>query len=296
MFSIHPQNNIQITDRLFIKPDYKIHPEVSGNKFRKLKYNIFAAKDLGCKGILTFGGAYSNHIAAVSAAAKFCNLKSVGIIRGAELSTQIEQNPTLNYARKCGMSLNFISRKDYKLKASVAFLDYLKQQYPNFLIIPEGGTNAAAIKGCEEILTEKDFDFDYIATPVGTGGTMAGLINASDSSQRVLGFSALKGYCLSEDISKFVNKSNWDLITNYHFGGYAKINVDLIRFMNTFKTKYAVPLDPVYTAKMLYGVMDLLAKDYFPKDAKILVIHTGGLQGIAGMNIKLKQANKPLII
>jgi len=164
-----------------------------------------------------------------------------------------------------------------------------------FYVIPEGGTNGLAVKGCEEILTETDKKFDFVCASVGTGGTISGLINSSNPNQKILGFSALKGSFLQEDISKFANYENWELITDYHFGGYAKIKPELITFINQFKTQNNIPLDPIYTGKMLFGILDLIKKDYFPKGTRILAIHTGGLQGIAGMNAILKQKELPLI-
>ena len=164
-------------------------------------------------------------------------------------------------------------------------------KYGDFYLLPEGGTNLLAIKGCEEILTNEDDDFDYICCAVGTGGTIAGIINCSKPCQKVLGFPALKGDFLQEDIRKFANKENWKLITDYHFGGYAKTTNELINFMNEFYTQYQIPLDPIYTGKMVFGVFDLIEKNYFPENAKILLLHTGGLQGIEGMNLVLKNKN-----
>ncbi|TYB75778.1 1-aminocyclopropane-1-carboxylate deaminase/D-cysteine desulfhydrase [Bizionia myxarmorum] len=295
MFVIAEKLNIQIDNQLSIKPDYLIDPFISGNKYRKLKYNIFEAKKQGCKLLLTFGGAYSNHIAAVAAAGNRFGFQTIGIIRGEELADKITENPTLLYAQNQGMQFHFVSRETYRLKESVTFIENLKNQFGDFYLIPEGGTNDLAIKGCEEILTEQDAEFDFITCPVGTGGTISGLINASKSHQKILGFPALKGDFLWKDISKFARNDNWDLITDYHFGGYAKINTELISFINEFKRQFQMPLDPVYTGKMVFGVFDLLKNGYFPKDAKILMIHTGGLQGIAGMNQFLEKKNRAKI-
>src|SRR5690606_15516069 len=273
---------------LFLKREDNIHPFISGNKYRKLKYNIEYAQERGFKKLLTFGGAYSNHIAAVAYAGEMFGFETLGIIRGEELKDKIDNNPTLSFAKGHGMEFQFITREAYRNdKENFADKDYY--------IIPEGGTNSFAIKGCEDILTEADSEFNYMCTAVGTGGTISGLINCSQPSQQVLGFPALKGAFLQEDISKFVTKSNWRLITDYHFGGYAKIDEALIRFMNDFKQKQYIPLDPVYTGKMMYGIFDLIEKGYFPRGSKILAIHTGGLQGIEGMNNILKQKNLPLI-
>ena len=290
---VYLPNTIDV--ELFIKREDAIHPIISGNKYRKLKYNIEAAKIEGKHTLLTFGGAFSNHIAAVAEAGRVYNLKTIGIIRGEELSSKINDNATLKYAQDCGMQFKFISRTDFRNKEDLDFIGNLKQEFGDFYAIPEGGSNTLAVKGCEEILTKADSNFNYICAPVGTGGTLAGLINASKSNQQVLGFSALKGDFLQEDISKFAKQDNWKLITDYHFGGYAKINAELITFMNAFKALNNVRLDPVYTGKMLFGIQDMINKDYFPKGSKILVIHTGGLQGITGMNSRLKQKNLPLI-
>ncbi|WP_111309032.1 1-aminocyclopropane-1-carboxylate deaminase/D-cysteine desulfhydrase [Confluentibacter sediminis] len=273
---------------LFIKREDQIHPFISGNKYRKLKYNIAEAKHLGFTKLLTFGGAYSNHIAAVAFAGKQFGFETLGIIRGNELEGKINDNPTLTFSRDCGMQFKFVTREAYRN-------DKLIDKFQDFYIIPEGGTNDLAIKGCEEILKESDMEFNYICTPVGTGGTISGLINCSQPSQQILGFPALKGAFLQEDISKFVSKNTWKLVSDYHFGGYAKINLELIRFINEFKEKHDIPLDPVYTGKMMFGIFDLIQKGYFPKGSKILAIHTGGLQGIEGMNSKLKQKKLPLI-
>lgn len=280
---------------LYIKREDKIHPFVSGNKYRKLKYNLVEAENKGFKTLLTFGGAYSNHIAAVASAGQNQGFKTIGIIRGEELKNKVDDNATLSFAKQCGMQFKFVSREDYRNKTSQNFIDNLKEEFGAFYLIPEGGTNPLAIKGCEEILNDDDANFDFICTSVGTGGTVSGLINCSKPSQQVLGFSALKGDFLKEDISKFVTKTNWDLKTNYHFGGYAKINKGLISFINDFKKEYQIPLDPIYTGKMMFGIFDLIDKEYFPKGSKILTIHTGGLQGISGMNAILKKKNLPII-
>ncbi len=287
--------SIQIDSQVFIKPEYLIHPFISGNKYRKLKYNIEAAKSQKKSTLLTFGGAYSNHIAAVAYAGKIKGLQTIGIIRGEELESKVATNPTLKLAQSCGMQLKFISREDYRNKAKPVFLEGLKSEFDDFYLLPEGGTNSLAVKGCEEILTEKDAQFDFICCSVGTGGTISGLINASKKHQKVLGFPALKGDFLKQDVRKFAKQDNWELIDDYHFGGYGKIKPELITFINNFKADYKIPLDPIYTGKMMYGIFDLLRKGFFPNDSKLLAIHTGGLQGIEGMNLKLKQKGWPII-
>mgnify|MGYP003637584767 CR=1 FL=1 len=280
---------------LYIKREDKIHPSISGNKYRKLKYNLQEAQKFGHDTLLTFGGAYSNHIAAVASAGKEFGFKTIGIIRGEELEDKIVENPTLQFAKSKGMKFKFISRNAYRGKESEVFLNNLKKEFEDFYLVPEGGTNQLAVKGCEEILNEADTTFDYICCAVGTGGTISGIINASKAHQEILGFPALKGDFLSTNISKFVSKDNWELITDYHFGGYAKVNSELIDFINQFKKEHNIPLDPVYTGKLMFGVIKMIEENYFKQKTKILVIHTGGLQGISGMNKRLKEKKLPLI-
>nr|WP_299345010.1 pyridoxal-phosphate dependent enzyme [Allomuricauda sp.] len=280
---------------LYVKREDKIHPIVSGNKYRKLKYNLLEAKDAGHSTLLTFGGAYSNHIAATAFAGENAGFQTIGVIRGEELEDSWEANPTLRFAHSHGMQFHFVSREAYRQKEEGDFIQDLKSKFGAFYLLPEGGTNRLAVKGCEEILTENDAQFDYVCSCVGTGGTLAGLINASAPHQTVLGFPALKGDFLKEDISNFVRKWNWKLITDYHFGGYAKVDASLVTFINDFKQKTNIPLDPIYTGKMLFGLMDLVGKGFFDKGSKILAIHSGGLQGIEGMNAILKRKNLPTL-
>ena len=284
-------NNISLA----IKREDLLHPFVSGNKFRKLKYNLEKAKSEDEKTLLTFGGAFSNHIAAVAYAGIEQGYKTIGIIRGEELFDKIEENPTLKFAQECGMQLEFVSREEYRLKSENHFILTLKSKFGDFYLIPEGGTNELAIKGCEEILTEDDRDFNFICCAVGTGGTISGIINSQHLNQKILGFPALKGDFLQEEIRNFTKNNSWELINDYHFGGYGKVTSELIQFINEFKSKTGIPLDPIYTGKMVFGVVDLVNKNYFPKGSKILIIHTGGLQGIQGMNVKLKNKKLPLI-
>ncbi|MEZ7499166.1 pyridoxal-phosphate dependent enzyme [Flavobacterium sp. Arc3] len=287
-------NSISVT----IKREDLIHPFVSGNKFRKLKYNLLQAKEENQETLLTFGGAYSNHIAAVAFAGKENGFKTIGIIRGDELRDKIATNPTLQFAQNCGMQFEFISREEYRLKNEIPFLENLKQQHGDFYLIPEGGTNDLAIKGCEEILTNEDEQFNFICCAVGTGGTISGIINSVLPHQKVLGFPALKGDFLKDEIRSFVTDvpdEKWELITNYHFGGYGKVNQDLVTFINEFLKNNDIPLDPIYTGKMVFGVIDMIVANYFPAESKILLIHTGGIQGIEGMNSKLRSKQLPLI-
>lgn len=296
---IHLKNYREIFDaELYIKREDLLHPFVSGNKFRKLKYNLLEAEKTQIQTVVTFGGAFSNHIAATAAACQERGLKSIGIIRGEELAENIEQtlagNPTLRFAQQCGMQFKFVSRTVYREKNNASFINELESEFPNSFIIPEGGTNDLAVKGCEEILTEQDEQFDVICCPIGTGGTISGLINASKKHQKILGFPALKGDFLQKEIDKFAEKNNYELILDYHFDGYAKVNVELIEFINKFNEENNIPLDPIYTGKMVFGIFDLLKKGKF-NNKKVLMIHTGGLQGIEGMNLQLAKKKLPLI-
>jgi 1-aminocyclopropane-1-carboxylate deaminase/D-cysteine desulfhydrase-like pyridoxal-dependent ACC family enzyme len=286
---------------LYLKREDKIHPYISGNKYRKLKYNILQAKEQNSRMLLTFGGAYSNHISAVAFAGKKYGFKTIGIIRGDELQVNfkkvLEQNETLKTAYENGMQFKFVSRTVYRNKNTKEFIDELQKEFGDFYLIPEGGTNRLAVKGCEEILKPEDKNFDVICCAIGTGGTISGLINSATAKQTVLGFPALKGDFLGKEIEKYtIQNNNWSLITDYNFGGFAKINLDLINFINRFKLETTIPLDPIYTGKMMYGIVDIIKNNFFKKGINILAIHTGGLQGIYGMNRHLKQKKLPLII
>ena len=299
MDSINQKILLDLPDgiELFIKREDKLHPIISGNKFRKLKYNLQEAKMLGHTTLLTFGGAFSNHILAVARAGAEFGFKTIGIIRGEELENKIAENPTLAKAQELGMQFHFVTRTAYRDKEEKMFVNHLQEMFGDFYLIPEGGTNELAIKGCEEILTDVDKAyFTYVACAVGTGGTISGLINSSDQNQQIIGFSSLKGAFLSDVIRNFVVKTNWNINDSYHFGGYGKVNDELIQFLNSFYIQTNIPLDPVYTGKMVFGVLDLIAKAYFPSNSKILMIHTGGLQGIKGMNFALKNKNKETIV
>lgn len=285
------ENNVS----LHIKRDDLLHPFVSGNKIRKLKYNLIEAKAQNHQTILTFGGAFSNHIAAVAYAGFENNIKTIGIIRGEELKNKSSSNATLSFAKAHGMRLEFVSREEYRKKNDVDFLLNLEKKHGFCYILPEGGTNDLAIKGCQEILTIDDQIFDYICCTVGTSGTIVGLINSASENQKIIAFPALKGDFILKDIENKTQKKNWSVESNYHFGGYAKVSDALITFINIFKVTYQIPLDPVYTGKMMFGIFDMIQKKQFPANSKILAIHTGGLQGIEGMNQYLKKNNRPLI-
>jgi 1-aminocyclopropane-1-carboxylate deaminase len=266
--------------RLLVQREDTNDIDCMGNKWWKLKYNLKKAIALKHDTIVTFGGAFSNHIVATASACHRLGLNSIGIIRGEEFS---KQNPTLRKAASFGMNFKFIDRNQYRLKDSIDW----SQDYENCYVVPEGGTNDLAVKGCAEMI--QDVDFDIACVPVGTGGTLSGIINSLKSHQTAIGFSSLKGgEFLTETINEYVNSNNWSLSTDYHFGGYAKISEELITFMNDFKEEHSILLDPVYTAKMFYGIFDMLKRDLIMPNSTILAIHTGGAQGIEGMNERIK--------
>ncbi|MBB6362200.1 MULTISPECIES: 1-aminocyclopropane-1-carboxylate deaminase/D-cysteine desulfhydrase [Acinetobacter] len=274
-----PDQQISFHDiTLIIRRLDLVHPQISGNKFFKLKYNFLEAKRQGYQHILSFGGAYSNHIAATAFAAQQFGFQSVGVIRGEELADR-PLNPTLATAQQFGMQLHFVSRDEYRRKQRPEYLAELARHFPEHYVIPEGGTNALAIRGCQEILKENDAKFDVICCAVGTGGTITGLIKASYTHQKVLGFSALKGSFLEDEIAQLTKKTNWNILDDYCCGGYAKTSAALMQFIRDFEAEFSIPLEQIYTAKMLMGIFDLIEKNYFPAGSKLLVIHSGGLQG-----------------
>ena len=275
-------NGFQIT----LKREDQLHPTVSGNKFRKLKYNLKQAKQEGHDTLLTFGGPYSNHLAATAAIGKIMRYKTIGMVRGDE---ERSMNPTMQFCKEQGMTLFPISRAEYRQKDKPDWKLSLKKKWGDFYLLPEGGTNSLAVKGCKEILTKEDVDFDIIACSVGTGGTLAGLIESALPHQELIGFTALKNLNIRDDIKKLTTKENWTLNNDYTFGGYAKITPELIDFINTFNKNFKTPLDPVYTGKLLFGIFDMIKNKKWLTAKKILVIHTGGLQGVEGMNLKLSK-------
>ncbi|RAU81592.1 1-aminocyclopropane-1-carboxylate deaminase/D-cysteine desulfhydrase [Pontibacter arcticus] len=276
---------------LWVKREDLLHPAISGNKWRKLKYNLQQARSENKDTLLTFGGAYSNHIAATAAAGQEFGFRTIGIIRGEEHEPL---NPTLQFAISRGMQLHYISREQYRLKDDANFLEELSQKYKQPYFIPEGGTNALAVKGCTEIVEDINIAYDYICCACGTGGTIAGIIAVLDGEKQVLGFPALKGgNFLQKEIEALILKyngkkySNWQLLTDYHFGGYAKVKPELLDFIYTFQKQHHILLEPIYTGKMFFGLFDLIKQGYFKSGSRIVAIHTGGLQGNAGFKERL---------
>lgn len=267
--------------RVLIKREDLDHPFVSGNKWWKLKYNLKEAERLHQKMLITFGGAYSNHIYATAAAAHELGFNSIGIIRGEET---LPLNHTLSFVKSKGMTLHYISREQYRKKTESFFIDELHQHYGDFYLIPEGGTNELAVKGVTEFAQTLGDDFDYVCCAVGTGGTLAGLVNGLPENKSLLGFSSLKGGSFLEtEVAQWTNnlaRKNFQIITDYHFGGYGKTTAALNLSIDQFYKKFNILLDPVYTAKMVVGIFDLIRKNFFSRGTTILVVHTGGLQGI----------------
>jgi 1-aminocyclopropane-1-carboxylate deaminase len=264
------------------------HPFISGNKLFKLKYNLEEAKKQNKDTILTFGGAFSNHIAATAAAGKEYGFKTIGIIRGDKSEIL---NPTLEFASKQGMQLYYISREEYRNKHTADFINSLNEKFSNFYLIPEGGANILGIKGCIEITDLIDVPFDVVISPCGTGTTLAGIILSLKKNQKAIGFQVLKGEnYIRNEVENWIRqygeaeKSDWEINENYHFGGYAKRTEELIRFVETFERENGIPLDFIYTGKMTFGIYDMIKKGHFKRGETIVAIHTGGLQGNAGFD------------
>lgn len=283
--------------RLLIKRDDQLalpdFPAFCGNKWRKLKYNLQAAREAGHNRLLTFGGAYSNHIAAVAAAGAAFGFATVGVIRG---EAHPPLNATLSRARTDGMELTYLDRTTYRRKNEPEVRAGLERRFGPCYLIPEGGSNGPALRGCAELARELDRQLggrwpDLCCLSVGTGGTLAGLVAGIGDRCRTLGFPALKGDFLKKEIAGLLathypgrDFPHWDLQTDYHFGGYARFRPALIEFINRARTQYDLPLDPVYTGKLFFGLFDLIEKGAFPAGSTVLAVHTGGLQGVTGFN------------
>lgn len=273
--------------QLIIKREDLFFPEIPGNKWRKLKYNLAHAQKEGYARILSFGGAYSNHLAALARAGALYGLETIGLVRGEKPKGL---NSTLSTAQQNGMELRFLDRSSYRRYTQDKDWTDLEAEYPDAYIIPEGGTNLLALQGCAEIVDDISLPYDYLCCAAGTGGTVSGILCGLAGDKQVLAFSALKGDFLNSEIATWVKAyakttyTNYKLVTDYHFGGYAKHDEKLLTFMQSFYVTHGIPLDPIYTGKMMFGIFDLIAKDYFEPGSCVLAIHTGGLQGIAGFN------------
>lgn len=277
--------------RILVKRDDLLQPTgdiyLCGNKARKLKYNLAAAHDQGLHRLLTFGGAYSNHIAAVATAGYHLGWETIGLIRGEE---RLPLNPTLRHAKHCGMKLHYLDRATYRQRSSPELIAELKATYDPCYFLPEGGTNELAIKGCESLVEELVHQLgylpDYICAACGTGGMLAGIIGGCNGRGRVIGVSALRGSFMADAVAELLEGNtpytNWSVETRYHFGGYARFPQELRQFTQAFKQAHGILLDPVYTSKLFYGVFDLLHQDHFPAGTTVVVVHSGGIQGWGG--------------
>ncbi|HYC85980.1 MAG TPA: pyridoxal-phosphate dependent enzyme [Chryseosolibacter sp.] len=278
---------------LWIKREDLNHPFATGNKWWKLKYNLDQAKRAGHATLLTFGGAYSNHIFATAAAAAEAGFQSIGVIRGEDVEPR---NPTLQFATECGMRLHFITRTDYRRKDHAVMTRDLRDRFGDFYLIPEGGSNQDGVRGCVEFahMLTREAEFDHLILPVGTGATMAGLICGLEGAKHITGISVLRnGGFLNEDISAFARNysgadyGNWQLLTSYDHGGYARVTDELLRFIVMMQDRHNLPLDPVYTGKMMWAVAREIERGHFARGSTVLLIHTGGLQGrgsVAGIS------------
>jgi 1-aminocyclopropane-1-carboxylate deaminase/D-cysteine desulfhydrase-like pyridoxal-dependent ACC family enzyme len=287
---------------LHVKRDDLIHHLFGGNKWRKLKYNLIHARENQYDTLLTFGGAWSNHIYATAAAARHFGFNSIGMIRGEKHSPL---NATLAFAKSCGMHLHYVDRAQYREKHQPDYLQKIKQQFGDVYLLPEGGSNKLALKGCEEIVHEINHEigqrFDVICCASGTGATLAGLARAITGDQLAIGFSVLKGGAfLSDEVTSFLDNQdsdrdldrkqikstlNWQVEQDFHFGGYARINDELIEFMQQFRLQHGFELDAVYTGKMFYGLFHRIQSGYFEPGTVIIAVHSGGLQGNKGFNL-----------
>ncbi|GAA1581054.1 pyridoxal-phosphate dependent enzyme [Kribbella sancticallisti] len=265
--------------RVLLKRDDLIHPEVPGNKWRKLKYNIAAARERGFGTLLTFGGAYSNHIRATAAVGAYCGFETIGVIRGDE---HLPLNSSLQYAVSCGMRLTYLDRTTYRAKTSDAVIDALHREFGDFYLIPEGGSNADAVRGCAELPAELDASVDVVFCAVGTGGTLAGVAAGVRADQLVVGVPVLKGGgFLEEEIVRLQEQvygartGSWRLACDYHFGGYAKRTPELDEFVDDFEARHGLRLDWVYEAKMMYALVDQVARGVFPRGTTIVGLISG---------------------
>ncbi|WP_400192462.1 1-aminocyclopropane-1-carboxylate deaminase/D-cysteine desulfhydrase [Hymenobacter sp. B81] len=276
--------------RLRLLRDDLHHPALPGNKWRKLQPNLREARRQGHTTLLTFGGAYSNHLAAVAAAGVLYDFQTVGIVRGEPAAAR---NSTLARCAAAGMQLHFVSREQYRRRSEPDWQAELLARLGPAYLLPEGGTNGLAVQGCAEIVRElaaAHQSYDALTVACGSGGTLAGLVAGAGGHGRVVGISALKGHApgLRAEVAALVHEAtgqsfdNWELRTEFHFGGYARYSAPLLAFIGQFYQRHGILLDPVYTGKLLYGTLALIEQGYFAAGSTVLAVHTGGLQGWAG--------------
>lgn len=283
---------------LYIKREDLIHQQISGNKWYKLKHNLRYAAEQGFTRLVSFGGAFSNHLHALAYAGQQFGFQTTGFIRGEPVEPL---NPTLADMQQWGMHLQFLSRSDYRRRHEPEFVARLVQAWQPCFVIPEGGANQWALAGCSEIvegISRQLTNYDYVCVPCGTGATLAGIVAALDKRVQVLGFSALRGAHsqggeIAAMVASFVgsrstqNIAQWSLVDEFHCGGFAKISVELMAFIELWQQQTGIALEPVYTGKMLMGLCELVKRGYFPTGAKIVAVHTGGMQGIRGLQAQI---------
>lgn len=285
----------QYNVRILVKRDDLIHPVISGNKWRKLKYNLMVARRQRCDTILTFGGPFSNHLHAVAAAGRVCGFNTIGVVRGAAM---VEDSPTLTDARRYGMRLYFVDRATYRKKDTEPLLAQLRQRFGRFFLLPEGGSNTLALAGCgelaQEIVDQVGEPPAAVLTACGSGATLAGLAANLPAQTQAIGVSVLKGErFMAEAVERLLREaavpaaSPWRVLTEYHHGGYAKVSPELAEFVSRFGNETGIPIEPVYTGKMFYALYDLVRRGHFPSGSTVVAVHTGGLQGLRGMTQKL---------
>ena len=275
---LYLNNEIEV----FVKRLDLIDPFISGNKLFKLKFNVNRALSEKKNMLITFGGAFSNHILATAAYAKKKNIDCLAIVRGEEY---FELNPLLTLAKEYGMKLCFVSRKEYAKRNNIKYLSELTRKYKKAFIVPEGGNNKLGILGAEEILEKQDKSFDYIICPIGTGATLSGIVNSSNKTQKVIGINCINDTKdINKNISQKTNKNNWEIINEFNFGGFAKFDNVLTEYLKKFKLNNKITLDLNYTTKMFFGFEKLIERRYFQRKSKVLLIHTGGIYGNIGFN------------
>lgn len=269
-----------------VKRDDLIHPVISGNKWRKLKHALIPAVDNKVPHIISFGGGFSNHLHALGYCCHKLDIQFTAIVRG-----NYSQNlsPMLQDLRDWNTDIHYVDRKTYQLRTDSNYLATLQQQHASALLIPEGGSQLQALQGVKEIIDELQSQYDFILAPVASGGTLAGLITGlAETSQQsgcqVLGIGVLKGQGYLEQLVSDLlpdegQMKNWQINHDHHFGGYAKFNEDLIEFCHEFAQQTNIAIEPVYSGKLFFALRKLMAREYFPQGSRILVLHTGGLQG-----------------
>jgi 1-aminocyclopropane-1-carboxylate deaminase len=295
---VHLDNLKARNIKFFVKRDDLIHSEISGNKWRKLKYSILHAEQQKFEGILTFGGAFSNHLVATAAACQMKSLRSIGIVRGEELTK--DSNDTLKRCAQYGMDLHFVSRTDYAFRNERMYQEELTTKFPSMYIVPEGGANYLGIIGCSEILSETSNDYDVVVVAQGTTTTSAGLLMSLPQKSKLWAVPVLKGFSALAEMKSLYSYSAFDtetisdwlskieVLDDYHFGGYGKYTTDLLDFIESFYNETNIPLDPVYTAKAVFALLkEIELRDI--KNKRILFVHTGGIQGAKSIFEKEKR-------